>query len=213
MNVLFVAYYPGYVSLQSPTRCITLLSFYIPWSLLKVIIYVFFSGNLRRKALLVVTADNLTLLPTFRACTGCITEVKVLFVILCFVYIFFCLFCCCCCCCCCHFRCFYCKMSSYGVNLVSLIHVCWKCALIRLLTIKKPCFSLKYAFEFMSDLGNPTINEIHFFFPTDRSTFSFSSVHRFAAVYELNFYFFIHPETDIMLHMLCNSHLKSRHNN
>ena len=132
MNVLFVAYYPGYVSLQSPTRCITLLSFYIPWSLLKVIIYVFFSGNLRRKALLVVTADNLTLLPTFRACTGCITEVKVLFVILCFVYIFFCLFCCCC-----HFRCFYCKMSSYGVNLVSLIHVCWKCALIRLLTIKK----------------------------------------------------------------------------
>ena len=96
----------------------------------------FFSGNLRRKALLVVTADNLTLLPTFRACTGCITEVKVLFVILCFVYIFFCLFCCCCCCCC-HFRCFYCKMSSYGVNLVSLIHVCWKCALIRLLTIKK----------------------------------------------------------------------------
>ena len=136
MNVLFVAYYPGYVSLQSPTRCITLLSFYIPWSLLKVIIYVFFSGNLRRKALLVVTADNLTLLPTFRACTGCITEVKVLFVILCFVYIFFCLFCCCCCCCC-HFRCFYCKMSSYGVNLVSLIHVCWKCALIRLLTIKK----------------------------------------------------------------------------
>ena len=124
----------------------------------------FFSGNLRRKALLVVTADNLTLLPTFRACTGCITEVKVLFVILCFVYIFFCLFCCCCCCCC-HFRCFYCKMSSYGVNLVSLIHVCWKCALIRLLTIKQPCFSLKYAFEFMSDLGNPTINEIHFFSP------------------------------------------------
>ena len=49
----------------------------------------FFSGNLRRKALLVVTADNLTLLPTFRACTGCITEVKVLFVILCFVNIFF----------------------------------------------------------------------------------------------------------------------------
>ena len=50
--------------------------------------FFFFSGNLRRKALLVVTADNLTLLPTFRACTGCITEVKVLFVILCFVYIY-----------------------------------------------------------------------------------------------------------------------------
>ena len=30
---------------------------------------------------------------------------------------------------------------------------------------KKHCFSLKYAFEFMSDLGNPTLNEIHWFVP------------------------------------------------
>ena len=48
----------------------------------------FFFGNLRRKASFVVTADNLTLLPTFRACTGCITGVKVVFIILCFVYFF-----------------------------------------------------------------------------------------------------------------------------
>jgi len=120
----------------------------------------FFFGNLTRKELFVVTSDILTLLSTFLACTGCITGVKVVFIILCFVYFFY-LFCCCCC----HFRCFYCKMLSYCVNLVSLIHVCWKCPLIRLLTIKKPCFSLKYAFEFMSDLGNPRINEIHRFFP------------------------------------------------
>lgn len=208
MNVLFVAYYPGYVSLQSPTRCITLLSFYIPWSLLKVIIYVFF-WKFKKKSVVGCHCRQAHIAANFpslyRVYHGSQTTLR--YFMFC-IYIF-CLFCCCFC----HFRCFYCKMSSYGVNLVSLIHVCWKCALIRLLTIKQPCFSLKHAFEFMSDLGNPTINEIHFFFPTDKSTFGFSSVHRFAAVYEHNFYFFIHPETDIMLHMLCNSHLKSRQNN
>lgn len=97
--------------------------------------YLCFFGNLRREASFVVTADNLTLLPTFRACTGCITGVKVVFIILCFVY-FLKLFCCGCC----HFRCFYCKMPSYGVNLLSLIHFCCKCALIQLLTIKNIAF-------------------------------------------------------------------------
>ena len=166
MNVLFVAYYPGYVSLQSPTRCITLLSFYIPWSPLKVIIYVFFFfffWKFKKKSVVVCHCRQRHIAANFpslyRVYHGSQSTLR--YFMFC-IYIF-CLFCCCCCCC--HFRCFYCKMSSYGANLVSLIHVCWKCALIRLLTIKKPCFSLKYAFEFMSDLGNPTINEIHFFFP------------------------------------------------
>lgn len=55
-------------------------------------------------------------------------------------YFMFCIFFYLFCRCCCHFRCFYCKMSSYGVSLVSFIHVCWKYALIQLLTIKKLAF-------------------------------------------------------------------------
>lgn len=40
-----------------------------------------------------------------------------------------------------------------------------KCVSIRLLTIKNLAFFAKYTFEFMLDLGNPTINKIHWFFP------------------------------------------------
>ena len=118
VDILFVAHYPGYVSSQSPTRCITSFSFYNPWSLLKAVVYNYIFWNVRRKTLFVITADNLTLLLTFRAGAGCITEVKVVCIISClyiFLFILLLLLC--------HFRCFYRKMSSYGVNLVSLIQV------------------------------------------------------------------------------------------
>ena len=107
--------------------------------------------------------------------------------------IFFHLFCCCCCCC--HFRCFYCKKSPHGVNLVSLIHVCWKCALIRLLIIKKkPCiFPEICLWIHVRPRESHNKWDTLFFFSTDGSTFGFSSVHRFAAAYELGFYFIQRP--------------------
>ena len=40
-----------------------------------------------------------------------------------------------------------------------------KCVSIRLLTIKNLAFFAKYTFEFMLDLGNPTINKIQWSFP------------------------------------------------
>ena len=58
--------------------------------------------------------------------------------------------------------------ASYFANEFAKIAVMFveiKCVSIRLLTIKNHAFLAKYTFEFMLDLGNPTINKIHWFFP------------------------------------------------
>lgn len=132
---MFVTYYPGYVSLQSPTLCITLFSFYIPWSLLKVIIYGFFFWKFKKKRVIRCHCRQPHIATNFpslyRVYHGSKSSLH---------YFMFCIFFYLFCRCCCHFRCFYCKMSSYGVSLVSFIHVCWKYALIQLLTIKKLAF-------------------------------------------------------------------------
>lgn len=52
VDILFVAHYPGYVSSQSPTRCITSFSFYNPWSLLKAVVYNYIFWNVKWKNLI-----------------------------------------------------------------------------------------------------------------------------------------------------------------
>ena len=111
------AHYPGYVSSQSPTRCITSFSFYNLWSLLKAVVYIFL--KFKKKNVIRCHCRQPHLAANFQSRNQVYHGSKSSLHYFMFVYFFIYLFCCCCC----HFRCFYCKMSSYGVNLVSLIQV------------------------------------------------------------------------------------------